>query len=192
MVVVRKIIFILALLLALPFVQAEFTVVLSPENAAIQAGETAEFKLRVIHNLDQEYFFEIYSPEVEWDISTRPSSDRVLKVKPGIAKTTILRVRPLYVKTGAYAVPINVKRSGTNDLVTKGVLISVFPPEDQKQQYSPAVSTEVTFQDKIDPRKEVLIVLTLKNQNRRKLDKVDVKIRCYKISNWCTICKTTS
>lgn len=168
--------FIISILLS-SSVLADFRVDISPDTQTVTFNQTAEFRLTIIHNLDQEYLFEIYSPDVEWDIATKPTSDRLLKAKPGVAKSTILQVRPLYVKSGYYAVPINIKRSGTNDLVKTNAFMSVQSPEEHVQEYSPAVNTEVTLPEKIDPRNEVLIQIKLKNQNRRNLDKVDVKIR---------------
>lgn len=176
--VVRSKIYLLLLILfvAVP-VSAIFKVDISPDSRTIRIDETAEFRLSVIQNYDKEYYFEIYSPDVQWDITTDPTSDRILDAKPGTARSTTLQVRPLYVNPGYYAIPINIKRSGTNDLVRKNVLLSVLPEQDVGGEYSPAVRTEVTLPEKIDPRKEILVKVELQNQNRRKLDNVDVKLR---------------
>ena len=125
MVMGKKVTWIVLFLLMLSSVSAiAFEVTISPESKIITSSEKAEFALTVEHEAQQTQYFEIYSSDVQWDLSTIPSTDRVLEVPKGRNKTTKLVLRPLYAATGAYVVDVTVKLSGTNDFIKKNIQTS--------------------------------------------------------------------
>lgn len=153
----------------------DFTVDISPESMVISPNQTAEYNLTVWHDAKLTQFFDIYSPEVLWDVTTDPSTDRNLRVEPRSAKRTVLRVRPLYVQPGYYAVPVNVKLSGTNEVARKNVMVGITRPG--QATYDVALRTELVMDAEVDPRQSIPIKVLLVNQNKRTLPKVDVKLR---------------
>lgn len=155
------------------YAEDSFLAKISPQEVVIKQDETAEFNLSITHTSDEPKTFEIYSENVIWDVRVQDS----LRIDPSTMLNTKLFVRPLNVNPGAYWVPLTVKMVGSNLKDEKDVLLeiqSLIPPE---QSYLPAIRGEVYMQDDIDPRDELKIRVKLKNQNRRTLDKVDVKIR---------------
>lgn len=152
-----------------------FDVQLEPDSQIIKMEETARFKLTVYHDSDFSESFEIYSPDVEWDISTEPSADIYLKVAPKEVKISTLLVRPLYVNPGYYSIGLNVKLAGTNEVIKKKLLLGV--SKTIQEEYSPSVYAKVIVPDNVDPREEVPIKILLKNQNRKKLEDFNVKVR---------------
>ncbi len=154
-----------------------FSVNITPQSQTIRINETAVFDLDVSHDSAQTETFEIYSPDVVWDITTDPLSDRLLQVPPETSKRTHLIVTPLYVKPGFYGVPITINHAGGQGIAKEAVMIGVVPETDQGGQYGPSVYTDLKINQVIDPRQPQKIYLTLKNQNRRTLDKLDIRIR---------------
>ncbi len=152
-----------------------FDVQLEPESQTVKLDETARFKLTVYHDSEFSESFEVYSPDVEWDINTEPSTDIYLKVAPKEIKTTTLLVRPLYINPGYYSIGLNIKLAGTNEVVKKKLLLGV--SKTIQAEYSPAVYAKIIVPKEVDPREEVPIKILLKNQNRKKLEDLTVKIR---------------
>lgn len=150
-----------------------FLAKITPQEVVIKQDQTAEFNLTITHTSDEPESFEIYSENVIWDVRVQD----VLRIEPSTMLNTKLFVRPLNVFPGAYWVPLTVKMVGSNMKDEKDVLLeiqSLIPPE---QSYLPAIRGEVYMQDDTDPRDELKIRVKLVNQNRRTLEKVDVKIR---------------
>ncbi|MBW2986731.1 hypothetical protein KY333_05160, partial [Candidatus Woesearchaeota archaeon] len=172
----KKVVLWLALLIVLSsiaFAQDTFHARIEPAEVAIKQDQTAELNLSITHTSDQIKTFEIYSKNVIWDVRVQDA----MRVEPSQLFSTQLFVRPLNINPGTYIVPLTVKQVGSNLKEEKNIVLevrSVVPPE---QSYLPAVRGEVYLQDDIDPRDELKIRVLLQNQNRRELDKVDVKIR---------------
>ncbi|MFQ5621223.1 MAG: hypothetical protein ACE5FT_05235 [Candidatus Nanoarchaeia archaeon] len=167
----------LVFLLVLPVVVAEtdFNLVIEPSQQTIKLNETAVFDLTISHNSAQTEYFEIYSPDVLWDISTDPTTDRVMQIPAGQSRNTKLLIRPLYVQPGFYGVVINVKMSGSKQLVQKDLRIGV--ARETFGEYMPAIRSALTMPEKIYPNEEITLKVRLENQNRRDLDKLDLKLR---------------
>lgn len=150
-----------------------FLAKIEPAQVAIKQDQTAEFNLTISHTADEIKTFEIYSENVIWDVRVQDP----LRVEPSELLQTKLFVRPLSVNPGSYWVPLTVKMVGSSLKQEKNVLLeiqSLIPPE---QSYLPAVRGEILMQDDLDPRDELKIRIRLENQNRRELDKVDIKLR---------------
>lgn len=152
-----------------------FDAEIAPESQNVKMDETARFKLTVYHDSDFTESFEIYSPDVEWDISADPSMDIYLKVAPKEIKSTTLLVRPIYVNPGYYSLGLHIRLAGTNEVVKKNLLIGV--SRTTPAEYSPAVYAKVTLPKEINPLEDIPVKIYLKNQNRRPIEKLELKLR---------------
>lgn len=150
-----------------------FDVVLFPKERTIKLNESAVFDVDLSHDSAVEEVFEVFSTDVTWDV--RPGS--VLRVPAGKALKTNVSIRPLNVNPGAYNLPITFKKVGSADSVREMVYIELISPYAPEAEYLPAVRGVATIDQQIDPRKGVVLKLSLENQNRRLLDKVEVKVR---------------
>ena len=167
----------LVLLLLLPIVSATFTAELTPDNRVIKLNETAKFLLTITHDSATSQDFEIYSPDVIWDVTTEPAADRILTVYPTEKRQTTLILRPLYVNPGTYVVPIHVRLSGKNQLVKTFAIIGAVVPTTPVGTYIPTVTITPKLDPSIDPRGELTVPVLLENKNRRDLGSVTVKLR---------------
>lgn len=156
--------------------EASFAVSISPESRSISLQERATFDLTIENLGDTNQLFDIYSPNVAWDITTLPTEDRTMEIAAGGVKTTKLVVRPLYVGPGSYGVEINVKSSKTQERVQKIVRVGIYS-KDQPRDYLPSVFTKVELPRTVDPREPIPITLLLKNQNIKPIEKIDLKLR---------------
>jgi len=166
--------FVAVLLLTLVSVTAiNFSVSVFPSERSILSNETAVFDVEIDHSSPVEEVFEAYSNDVTWDI--RPG--QILKVPPSGHLETSLSIRPLNLNPGAYNLPVIFKRAGSSDQQKVMLYIELSSPFPEDATYLPAVRGIATVSPNIDPRSGMTIKLSLENQNRRILDKVDVKVR---------------
>jgi hypothetical protein len=170
----RRLLFVAVLLLTVVSVTAfNFSVSVFPTERRILSNETAVFEAEIDHNSPVDETFEVYSNDVTWDV--RP--EQVLKVPVnGRLKSNIL-IRPLNLNPGAYNLPIMFKRTGSNDVQKIMLYLELSSPFPDDATYLPAVRGLATVSPQVDPRDGMTIKLSLENQNRRILDKVDVKVR---------------
>ncbi len=169
----RKLLWLIVAIVLLSNVSAQdFSVEFSPGQQTIGENDKAEYSLLLYHDYKGIEFFEVYSPEVLWDIRT----NELLQVRPSEPFTTILSIQPLNINPGLYGVPIHVKRSGTNE-VKKALLYMEVTGPPSTHTYLPAVRGTVEIPAKVDPRKDVVITVNLENQNRRNLSDLSIKVR---------------
>ena len=164
--------FALAAVLCTAVCAQDFSVEFSPGQQTIGENDKAEYSLLLYHDYKGIEFFEIYSPEVLWDIRTKDP----LQVRPEQPFTTTLTIQPLNINPGLYGVPIHVKRTGTNELKKALLYMEVTGPP-SAQTYLPAVRGSAEIPAGIDPRNEIVITVNLENQNRRNLSDLGVKVR---------------
>jgi hypothetical protein len=170
----RRLLFVAVLcLMALSVSAVDFTVSLFPNERTIKSNETAVFELELEHSSPVEEMFEVYSNDVTWDV--RP--EKILSVPAGEKIKTNLLVHPLNLNPGAYNLPIFFKRTGSSDQQKVYVYVAVESLFPEDATYLPAVRGVATVDEEVDPRKGMTIKLSLENQNRRILDKVNVKVR---------------
>ena len=160
-------------LMAFSVSAVDFTVSLFPNERTIKSNETAVFELELEHNSPVEEVFEVYSNDVTWDV--RP--EKILTIPAGEKLKANLLVHPLNLNPGAYNLPIFFKRTGSSDQQKVFVYVAVESPFPEDATYLPAVRGVATVDDEVDPRTGMTIKLSLENQNRRILDKVNVKVR---------------
>lgn len=166
--------FVAVLLLAVISVSAiNFSVSVFPSERRILSNETALFEAEIEHNSPFEETFEVYSNDVTWDVR----AEDVLKVPAGARAKKNILIRPLNLNPGAYNLPVILRRAGSFDQQKVVLYIELQSPFPEDATYLPAVRGVATVDPVIDPRKGMQIKLSLENQNRRILDKVDVKVR---------------
>ena len=171
--VVKKLVWLFVFLLAASAVAAgNFSVEFSPASQSINEHEIAQYNVTIFHDYSEIQFFEIYSPEVLWDIRTKDA----LQVPPNMPFTTTLNIQPLNINPGLYGVPINIKRTGTNEFKKALLYMEVNGPP-STTIYLPAIHGTAAIPASIDPREDVVITVNLDNQNRRNLSDLDVKVR---------------
>lgn len=152
--------------------ESDFEAAVFPQERTIKLNESAVFELE-IKNHASEGFFEVYSNDVTWDVRT----EQTLQVGAGDAFKTNLVVTPLNLNPGAYNIPINFKRVGSSEAQRVVLYIELLSPYPADANYLPGVRGVATVDRQIDPRESVIIKLSLENQNRRDLRKVDIKVR---------------
>ncbi len=156
---------------------AEYVVTINPEYQSIKMNEIAEYELTIRNNMHTTENFEIYSPDVMWDVTTRPTSDRILTIEQSTTKTTTLHLKPLYVNPGLYGVSLNVRVSGEDMLIKNYLMVGVTDINPPPGEYLPAIRSGIVMDDVIDPRENITISLELENQNRRNIESMDIRLR---------------
>lgn len=156
---------------------AEYVVIISPEYRSIKENEVAEYRLTVTNNMATTENFEIYSPDVMWDVSTKPASDRIMRIESGESKGTTVQLKPLYVNPGLYGVSLNVRMSGRNMLIRNYLMVGVTDLNPPPEEYLPAIRSTILMDDMIDPRDNITIKIELQNQNRRTIPEMDIRLR---------------
>jgi len=169
----------IVLLLSAPAVMAAapFFVSIAPEFQSIRMDEVAEYQLTITNHLETEANFEIYSPDVEWDVTVVPVSDRVMTVPAGESKTATVQIRPLYVNPGRYGVVLNVRLSGRDMLIRSYAMVGVVGLNQPTEEYLPAIRSTIVMDKAVDPRDNVTVKIELENQNRRDIEEMDIKLR---------------
>lgn len=155
----------------------EFAVSISPDYQSIRMDQVAEYKVTVENNMDRTENFEIYSPDVMWDVSTVPTSDRILTIASGAKAIATVRLKPLYVNPGLYGVVLNVRVSGKNMLIRNYLMVGVSEINPPPGEYLPAIRSNIVMDEIVDPRENVTIQIELENQNRRDISGMDIKLR---------------
>jgi hypothetical protein len=150
----------------------EFTAEFSPAQQTIAQYETAVYDVTIYHSYPELQFFEVYSPEVLWDIRTKDP----LHVPSETMFTTKITVQPLNIQPGLYGVPIHIKRTGTNEL-KKALLYMEVTGTPTTTTYLPAIRGIAAIPGTIDPREDIVITISLENQNRRNLSSISIKAR---------------
>lgn len=160
----------------------DYSVEFSPSQQSIDQDEIARYNMTILHDYPNLEFFEVYSPEVLWDIRTIAP----LHVKPGKPFTTVLTIQPLNINPGLYGVPIHVKRTGTSQLKKALLYMEVSGPP-ATHTYLPAVRGTVEIPALVDPRNDIPITVNLENQNRRNLSEISIKVRSNVINQDYTV-----
>lgn len=168
--------FLIILLLNVFLVSGEltFNIELSPTSTTVKSNETAFFDLLIKHTSKREELFDVFSPDVVWDIRTQDSL-MVPAGEKGLA--TKLLIKPLYINPGLYSIPINVRLSRSNMVEKQNILIEVLSSVKPAYGYIPAIRGVASIEPVVDPRNDVEITVHLENQNILNVSRIDVKVR---------------
>lgn len=140
----------------------------TPIDDRIVIDEFATFQLNIKNNLDQRDEYRIYTLDFPiWDVRTEPIVNPItLELKPGEEGNVELVVDPLKIKDiGTYQVNVNVKSKLTDKAVSVPLKVTILSIEPLIGGYVPTVVTGVDIPEKIDPRKDIAITISLNNQN---------------------------
>jgi len=165
----------IALILSCAAQALDFTANLDSASRTIKINETARFSLTIGNNNPSAEKYEIYSPDVQWDVTTEPTKDRLVEISGESSFTTTIIARPLYVSTGLYVVGLVIKKAGTNELIRKDLEIGI--TRDQPGEYSPSIRGTLDFSDDLDPKDNATFALDIENQNRRDIGPITIKLR---------------
>ncbi|MBI4150564.1 hypothetical protein HY492_00390 [Candidatus Woesearchaeota archaeon] len=163
----------------------EFEATLNSTQASTRIGEAATYTLTISHDSGTSERFDIFSPDVEWDITTSPL--RPVNVERGVAQDVILSVRPLYANPGYYAITLHVRHAASGESIKKTLIIGVQPKDYVPGQYVPAVRLYPHVDRQIDPRDEAVITINVTNGNPRDLTNVSIKVRSNLLNTEATI-----
>ncbi|MFH0978671.1 MAG: hypothetical protein V1837_05195 [Candidatus Woesearchaeota archaeon] len=174
----KTVIVILAfLLLASPLAIAVHSVSVSVIKNEIFANETAVFRIAVRNPLETIEQYSIYSPDVEWVVTTEPSKDYIIKVYPNSATETLVKVTPYYyTKAGLYGVTLNVKGLETNEVISKKLIVEIKSSAANFGQYIPSLHLDVNIPEQVDPRNTFKVRVDLVNQNTLDLAQVELEV----------------
>ncbi len=151
----------------------EFSVIMTPLDQTIQTNETAVYDVWLTHDSNTMELFEVYSPEISWDVRTNIP----LHVTAESTLRGIITVRPMNVNSGMYLLPLIFKSVRTGETIKKGLPIGIQPELMPEQQYLPAIKGVADIDNNIDPREGIKIRIQIENQNKRELPLVNVKVR---------------
>lgn len=170
MVLLRKLVFFVIIFSLLINIAnaAAFDVSVVPINDRIVIDEFAIFQLDIQNNMGQKDEYRIYTLDFPtWDVRTEPISNPItLELEPGEEGNVELVVDPLKIKEiGTYAVGVNIRSKLTNTVISVPLKVTILSTDALIGGYVPTVVTGVDVPEKIDPRKEIPIKISLNNQN---------------------------
>lgn len=144
----------------------------------INASSYAQFKLNLKNTLAIEDRIRLNYDQIQWDINTEPLTLTGIPIKPLSNQEITIKVKPKDVTNiGLYYVPLTVYSEKTKE--EKTVFLSVYVGQKFDPEYAPLITAEVNLNNNnhsIDPRKDVLLALTIVNNNVRKYDNIALDI----------------
>lgn len=146
------------------------------DNKILLKG-TATYDVNITNEGNGTEIFEIYSLTFPtWDVIVEDGI-KIFKLAPGGSKTTKIMVTPLYIdKIGGYFVPLKIKQDSTKDVLDVPLKVDIRTQQQLEGKYIPTVLMTYRIQEKIDPKKEISIEITLDNRNVLDLGDVVIKI----------------
>ena len=148
---------------------ASFQVAATPIEDRIVLDQFAKFRIEIKNNLketkDEYRIYTLYFPT--WYVRTDPIANHItLELGPGEEGSVELVVDPLKINDiGTYQVDVNVRSRATNDVVSVPLKVTILSTSLLIEGYVPTVVTGVDAPEKIDPRNEIPIKISLNNQN---------------------------
>lgn len=150
---------------------ANFESEISTIKDSINLDESAKVLVTIRSNSSEAEKFQIYSPDVEWNVPKK-----IVTVNPMFEVSEEVTITPTkYVQPGLlHGVHINIKQESTNDLDEKLVGITVLKGEEET--YLPSVKIETDMTRQIIPGDFFTIRLNLKNQNPLNLENLTLVV----------------
>ena len=148
---------------------ASFEAAVVPIYDRIVIDEFAKFRIEIKNSLQESKDeYRIYTLEFPiWDVRTDPIINPItLELGPGGEGSVEIILDPLKIKDiGTYQVSVNIRSKATNQLVSVPLKVTILSTSSLIQGYVPTVVTGVDVPEKIDPRKDIPIKISLNNQN---------------------------
>lgn len=158
----------------------DFSVFIHPSEQVMYEGGSASFSFDLSSNLPREQTFDVVSQDFNWDVEL----GHPLIVPPGGNISTEMTVTPVNVNLGRFTLPLSVRPIGGGNTLRKIVRLEVREESEKPNaSYVPAVRGTVHMPPEIDPRQPVEVEIVLKNQNKKVLDDVSVRLRSDVVSD---------
>ncbi|MFH1133531.1 MAG: hypothetical protein V1735_03510 [Nanoarchaeota archaeon] len=158
----------------------EFEVTAEPVKSIVffDGVDEATIRMTIKNNLDMAAEFTIDSPNVpDWDFYTEPRTDYVVTIGAMETKTVVVKMRPLYVGYALYRLFIDVKSRESGTRIRSIVPIEVQHGTTEQREYLPDVRMSATLAaTEVDPREQLVIRLTIKNNNPRPIENLHVDV----------------
>jgi len=167
------ILLLIGIILATAVYAQDFSALLIPQTDSIRQNETAIYKLAITHPFGAPQTFEVYSTDILWDVRTEDS----LIIDTGENFETQLYLRPLNLNPGVYSIPLSIKLTGTDQIITENLNLEVKSQYPPSANYLPAIRGTVTMSRKADPKDPIMIYVKLENQNKKLLKNIRIKLR---------------
>jgi len=158
-----------------------FDVAYSSIKDDIYINEGAVFEVTVINNLDVENRYRISVGDfTEWSVETDPQSYKLsgILVGPKESKTFELMVYPKNIRHGQKSVKITLKSEDTKEEIRKYVKINI-KSEYTIPSFLPSIGLKIYLPDegKIDPRRDAVFRIELKNKNLLNLEDIELELK---------------
>lgn len=150
-----------------------FSATITPQEKTIKTPETATYELSILNNGRNGQIFEIFSPDIIWDVRT----DKPLFVSPKKITTAQLLIRPLNLNPGMYGVPLTIRKVGSTETIKQTIFIELQSQHPPTTTYLPAFKANASMPKQIEPNNEFTLTLNLENLNKRNLSDVNIRIR---------------
>jgi len=175
----KPIFFIVALIIYSSIAYASaFDVDVAPINNEIVIDEFATFNLKIKNNLDKKDEYRIYTLDFPtWDVRTDPLVNPImLELEPNEEGSVELIADPLKIRDiGTYQVNVNVRSKFIDKPVRALLKVTILSTSPLIGGYVPTIVTGVGVPEKIDPRQEIPIKISLDNQNIIDYDNLVIK-----------------
>lgn len=175
----KPIFFIVAIIIYSSIAYASaFDVDVVPIDSKIVIDEFATFDLKIKNNLDKKDEYRIYTLDFPtWDVRTDPLVNPItLELEPDEEGSVELIADPLKIRDiGTYQVNVNVRSKFIDKPVRALLKVTILSTSPLIGGYVPTIVTGVGVPEKIDPRQEIPIKISLDNQNIIDYDNLVIK-----------------
>ncbi|MBN2567592.1 hypothetical protein JXB02_05930 [Candidatus Woesearchaeota archaeon] len=183
----------LLLLAAAAQAKVEFSATVTPIKNDIRQTEAAQFLLEVSNSAQSEDDFDLrFTNDPKWSIQTSPvvyyTSEYGMTVPPDSSKKATITLAPLsQIPLGVHLIELFITSRDTGDEIKKLLGINVRSNETPLQEYLPSFTASMDVVSRTDPRKALLIVVRLKNQNSRDIEELHLDLSSSLIQKTATI-----
>ena len=180
---IRKSLLVLAIFIfSIPAILADFQVEVAPVKDQIVINEYSIFNITIKNYYDTEEDFRIRNFDYPvWDIFTEPLINPItIKVQPQSSSTLQVFVKSLqYAQTpvGTYALSARVDAETKGEQSPLPITVSIKSTEPLIGGYLPNIRTALDAPEEIDPRKDAVVKVSLKNLNPIKYENITVKLK---------------
>jgi len=145
---------------------SDYRLEVKPIYDTITPEEQATFQLVITNNEETDLRFRIYYSDVLWDFRTEPRTDSTVTIPAKHSKTISLVLKPNNLALATYLIPVTVNPEIDNEFMTVNLRVSIMSDEEKSGGiYGTAIETSVKMDDKVDPRKPLIINVEVANKN---------------------------